>query len=1222
MKKNLLALLLFIVFISEKTFSQDKPIITSVTGHLVRVTPKLSELNQYPTNLVLRKTRDENGLIGTVKKTGQVKGPSYGSQNAPSNNVVHQNTPNSVTAASATIGANFAGLDYTFVNPSDPNCAVGTNYVIQTINNSSSSYFKIWDKTGTQVQAQTLISAITGIQGAGDPVVLYDQLANRWVLTEFGYTVGLPTTFVNTLIIAVSVSDDPTGSWYVYSFADATYFVDYPKFSVWHNAYYATSNDFNTTGTAYLGSSIYAFDRTKMLAGNTTATVIKSRLTSPIDNYFSMSPVCLEGTTPSSQSGLFCFAQFNEDTADPADDDSLFVFEFTPDFVTPASSVIGTPTKMGTNAIDPVICNATRGQCISQKGSATKVEDLAGRIMYKIIYRNFGSYSAMVLNTTVDSLNAARAGIAWFELRKPTAGNWSIYQQGIYAPSDTLNRWLGAICMDAIGNIGLAYNVSGSNVNPLGTMAYPSIRFTGRNPCDPLGVMTLPEQTIVNGGAANGSTRYGDYNTLSIDPAGNREFWFTAQYNATSTWTTRVASFSLSNCTPLPKVRFNISAFALREADANVVSGCLNYKDYTVNAVIDAAPSAAATLTFSSSGTATSGRDYTVLTPTVILSTGTLTAPVTIRVFDDDAIEGTESFTLSYTINNGGGNASADSYNQTCFLNIIDNDNPPVPPFTLTNPVGGNGTFLSTSGNFNTNYSSRRTQNLFLASELLANGFSAGTITGLGYNFRYNLTPVNPQVFNNLVLSVGSTSSTTLTNFDPAALTSVYSGNYAPPLTNGVNIIPLSTPFVWDGISNIIVQSCYSNPAPSVSDTVSVLGAGVSGGFTPTAYVRQVATGSVCALSATNLSTLRAAISFQINLTKNAVENTIVTSKIESLGPNEDVAFYDAAGKIMARIKNLTAFDYGCTTVSIDRAGTGAVQFYNNTPANYLASKSYRVNPTNNTTTGHYQITLYYTATEVNGWQTATGQLFGSAQMIKVSNGFYIPNVTPSTPHAADLLIIGANPSAYGTTDKTITADFNNTGFSGFGIGVPSAPLPVTLVNLSGHEKNKYGELSWKTTAEFNNKGFELQRSYDGVNFTAITFVNGAGNSSSERDYSYTDKTKLTNLQYYRLKQMDIDGRFNYSNTVSIKSPNANFNLLSATNPFKNTINLLFTQPPSSIIKIELLDISGKTVYTINKIAANSNNVEFTVMDNLSAGNYILKVTTADEQFVKKLVKQ
>jgi len=129
-----------------------------------------------------------------------------------------------------------------------------------------------------------------------------------------------------------------------------------------------------------------------------------------------------------------------------------------------------------------------------------------------------------------------------------------------------------------------------------------------------------------------------------------------------------------------------------------------------------------------------------------------------------------------------------------------------------------------------------------------------------------------------------------------------------------------------------------------------------------------------------------------------------------------------------------------------DRAGSSSVQFWNNTPANYLTSKSFKVIPANNTTTGSYQVTLYYTGLEVTGWQTATGQSISNSQVIKISNGFYIPDVTPAASHINDVIIATATSALFGTSNRTITSTFNGTGFSGFGVGYPCSPLSGVLI--------------------------------------------------------------------------------------------------------------------------------------------------------------------------------
>ncbi|MEJ7675912.1 MAG: fibronectin type III domain-containing protein [Chitinophagaceae bacterium] len=371
----------------------------------------------------------------------------------------------------------------------------------------------------------------------GDPICLYDQLADRFILTEFA---NKPETGTEGLIFAVSQTPDPAAGWFVYFFSTDNTFPDYPKFSVWTDAYYATTNDF-ANGSTYAGSTVYAFDKAKMTAGNTTATMQKFTLGTS-SKHFSMSPVCLEGNTlaPAGSGGLIAYMQDDTWTSSTTDIDSIGMFEFKVDFANSANTSITAKASFNTIAYKSDICTTTRGQCITQPGTSVKVEALHKKIMNQPVYRNFGGYEGIVLSHVVDK-GSNISGIRWYELRK-TTGNWSIYQQSTYAPDNT-NRWMPGICYDKYGNIGLAYNVSSS-----ATGVYPGARYTGRKECDALNSMTYSEDVIIAGTASNSSTRYGDYNHLVCDPDGVT-FWFTCEYNGASTWSTRIASFTLDPCT-------------------------------------------------------------------------------------------------------------------------------------------------------------------------------------------------------------------------------------------------------------------------------------------------------------------------------------------------------------------------------------------------------------------------------------------------------------------------------------------------------------------------------------------------------------------------------------------------------------------------------------------------------------------------------------------------
>ena len=632
------------------SYSQQKFTITSTVGHLIRVTPKLSDIDKnsmYGTPLQI--TRRGEGLLGVVdieraeESIHKKLFPVNSNENRMNPN--ENNSTNPLALISSSTNVNMDGQTFPNFAPSDNNLAVGPNHIIQIINHSSGSAFKIWNKAGTVVQASVVLSSITGKSGSGDPVVLYDQLADRWVLTEFGKTGQV--TYINTLIIAVSATSNPTGSWNVYSFNVGTFFVDYPKYAVWHNAYYATTNDFNTSGTSYLGSSFYAFERNAMVAGNATATMIRTRLSGSGDRYYSMAPVCLEGTTTSNQSGLFAFLQDNAWTGAPAD--SLFVFEFTPNFASPASSVVGPFRAMVTQPY-----NTNTGN-LSQQGTTGTIQSLSERLMNKVIYRNFGSSESLVCNTTDRANN--RTGVHWWELRRPESGNWNIYQEGLYQPAnDSHNRFMGAIAINGNGDIGLLYNVTSSTL-------YPSARFTARNSCDPLGQMTLPETVVKDGTTYEASnSRYGDYNSLSVDPS-NGSFWGTAQYNATGystygNWVTRIVNFSVTGCstanpgtvsgtTPLC---INQTATYTSDGDAGGTWSSTNTAVATVNTttgLVTAVAAGTTNITYTIGGSSS----FKTLTVNSNVSAGTISGPTV-------CIGGTATFTTNGT---SGGQWSIDN---------------------------------------------------------------------------------------------------------------------------------------------------------------------------------------------------------------------------------------------------------------------------------------------------------------------------------------------------------------------------------------------------------------------------------------------------------------------------------------------------------------------------------------------------------------------------------
>ena len=684
-------------------------------------------------------------------------------------------------------------------------------------------------------------------------------------------------------------------------------------------------------------------------------------------------------------------------------------------------------------------------------------------------------------------------------------------------------------------------------------------------------------------------------------------------------WTTIVPSVTT------PDIQFTSSTAAATEATA-FNNGCRGYTDYTYSMQILNAPTGNATVTLNVVGgaTATTLVDYVIttngnfITPSTVLSfaSGAATPQsFTIRVYDDDAIEIAENFTLNYTIT-GATNAQAGTSNQTFAFTINDNDAAPVASSNLSGSVGTYTSNLSQP--FRGSNFDARTQVLYTAAELTALGFTSGNITSLGFNV---VSKLSTQAYNGFTIKLKNTATTALVTgaFETGA-TTVYTANYST--IAGVNTIPI-TSFLWDGTSNLLVDMCYDNATGSADDLIA--------GSTSTAntfFDRQITNATPgCSIASSVFAfatSARPMITFSITTLGNAVSTALTSTKTAYLGPFDDVYFYDASGNIMARIRNLGAFDYGCTQVVIDRAGTATVPFWNNNPANYLASKTFRVIPANNTTTGNYQVSFYYTATERNNWVAATGQSFSAAQVVKVSNGFYVPDVTPSTTHVSDVML---SPNTAGTfgANYIATGDFNGTGFSGFGIGVAGVALPININYFTGSKQSAGHLLSWKVNCTTSDMAtMVLERSSDSRNYKTINSIT-ADALRCMQPFNFTDNTPAPGINYYRLKIIDIDGKISYSGIVALLNAVKGFEIISlAPNPVVgNYCTLNITSALALKIDLQITDIQGRVVKNfLAPLTAGFNSIPINV-NNLAAGSYTITAKIdGDKKSPVRFVKQ
>jgi len=391
--------------------------------------------------------------------------------------------------------------------PTDPTGAVGPNHFV----NSWNSAFRIWDKAGNPLTPVASLGTI--LPGTlGDPIVIYDRYADRFLITEF---------FSNGFDVAISQGPNPvTSGWYTYRFVTST-FPDYPKFSVWSDGYYITAN--KDAGSAGSSQVVFVLNRAQMLTGS-PASMIGFPLPGIITSGF-YSPLAFNanGSTPPPP-GNVPVVYMQDDSWAGVSSDHLKLWNINVNWTTPASSTISSPQIIPTSPFDGLFDGGSFSN-LPQPPGGPDIDALQATIMYMAQYRRFPGYNSAVLNFVVD-LNGADnySGIRWFELRQPTDGApWSIYQEGTYSAPGGVSAFCGNMCMDQNGSIGLAYTV-------VSTSTYPSLRFTGRRASDPLGTMTLTEDVIANGTQVDPHYRYGDYAQMTIDPLDDLTFWSIGEY--------------------------------------------------------------------------------------------------------------------------------------------------------------------------------------------------------------------------------------------------------------------------------------------------------------------------------------------------------------------------------------------------------------------------------------------------------------------------------------------------------------------------------------------------------------------------------------------------------------------------------------------------------------------------------------------------------------------
>lgn len=469
---------------------------------------------------------------------------------------------------------NFAGLSRTDLCggvqcgigwPPDTNGMAGDEHYIQAVNVA----FAIYSKTGTLLASftenQLWAGAGTPCDGnsLGDPIVIYDLFARRWILTNFAFGRDANNDPVPPYYqcIAVSKTSDPvTGGWWLYPIQADTgpvptgYLNDYPKFGIWPDCLYMAANEFTFPGGNYQGVMVASFSRADLVSG-APLTYAFGFLPYPANDVFTLIPSTAASRSP--------------DAAPPPGTPNYFVNEsfvaydylvraFTAGPNCGAGGVLSAPTNVSQQAYDFNLEN------VPQPNTTNTLDTVGDRLMQKVQYRRVNGTASLWVVHNVQEASAPTGTVRpqWAQL-DVTGGVIATtpVQEQIYAPDTTLHRWMGSIATDRNGNAALGYSTSNGTAPN-----FPSIAYAGRLASDPLNQLPRSEVQLIAGGGSQANTcgggpcmRWGDYSEMSIDPADDCTFWYTTEYYDTQengdigNWQTRIGSFRFPNCVVAPQ---------------------------------------------------------------------------------------------------------------------------------------------------------------------------------------------------------------------------------------------------------------------------------------------------------------------------------------------------------------------------------------------------------------------------------------------------------------------------------------------------------------------------------------------------------------------------------------------------------------------------------------------------------------------------------------------
>jgi hypothetical protein len=456
--------------------------------------------------------------------------------------------------------------------PPDTFGDVGPNHYVQAVN----ALLRVFDKNGNALTPPFKLSSLFAPLGTvcstrndGDPIVLYDALADRWLISQF--CTQFPPF---RQMVAVSKTGDPTGEYFIYEFAMPNVKLnDYSKIGVWSDAFYMTTDQF--LGSDYAGSGVFAFDKAKMMRGDASAGYIYFDLASPATiRLGGLLPADFDGINAPPENAPNVFLGYSAtEYGDAAD--AIRLFDFRADFQNPSNSTFAERPESPI-PVAPFDPTSTDGRAdIAQPAPGERLDSQSDRLMYRAAYRNFGAHESIVFNQTVRTSpldQAYRAGVRVYELRK-TNGKFAVHEQSTVGNSGE-SRWMASAAQDHQGNLAVGYSF-------VSDAKKPSVYYTGKLAADPAGTFRA-ETALIDGTGVQTAFgfRWGDYSAMSVDPLDDCTFWLTNEYYTQESenespfgWLTRIGKFKFDECTPAPRavIKGNVVNSANGEPIENAV---------------------------------------------------------------------------------------------------------------------------------------------------------------------------------------------------------------------------------------------------------------------------------------------------------------------------------------------------------------------------------------------------------------------------------------------------------------------------------------------------------------------------------------------------------------------------------------------------------------------------------------------------------------------------